>query len=74
MSLKEEMAGLYRNIERTNKTLDVMAADFWREGGICCPSCGVRGYSDLLDKNERRWERIKQIETKLILSGAIRVG
>lgn len=61
--LKQELENLYKQINRTEDRLHDMARKEWN--GICCPSCGVPGYSDLVEKNDRRRERIEQIKLKL---------
>ena len=68
--LKLELANLQKQIIRTDRHLEEMSDEFWRSGGVCCPSCGMPGYSELMWKQERRELRVKQIEKKLN-SGAI---
>lgn len=63
--LKEELYFLEKNYLRTSKHLEELDNTFWRNGGICCPSCGVSGYPYLLDKQERRFKRMAEIRRKL---------
>ena len=63
--LKEELANLNKNIIETDNYLGALAHEFWRNGGICCPTCGVEGYGELELKQERRWKRIEEVEAKL---------
>lgn len=56
---------LIRNIKRTDERMQKLAHDFWACGGVCCPSCGISGYSELCDKQQRRMERLGQIDRKL---------
>lgn len=63
--LVQELAGLTINIAETDAKLARLAKEFWANGGVCCPSCGVPGYSDLQLKQERRRERVKQVIAKL---------
>ncbi|MBN3839320.1 hypothetical protein [Burkholderia sp. Ac-20349] len=63
--LRHELEGLNRNIARTDATLARLASDFWANDGICCPSCGVQGYSELELKQERRERRRGEILAKL---------
>jgi hypothetical protein len=39
--------------------------EFWLDGGVCCPCCGVPGYSEMMSAQERRERRILYIEKKL---------
>lgn len=63
--LKEELSNLTRNIYETDVYLGTLASKFWREGGVCCPTCGVEGYGELELKQERRWKRKKELENSL---------
>lgn len=56
---------LVKQIQRTEDTMQRMARDFWSRGGICCPGCGVPGYSELSNKQDRRRARLGQIDKKL---------
>ena len=64
-SLKAELANLELNLATTYTFMSELAEEFWDNGGVCCPSCGVPGYSELLLKQERREARIAQIKKKL---------
>jgi len=63
--LKKELINLESRIEKDNDLLSEIERDFWENGGTCCPSCGVRGFSDLVNKQERREKRVAQIRKKL---------
>jgi hypothetical protein len=63
--LKIELANLRKRYAADEERLAILADDFWRNGGICCPGCGVPGYTDLQEKQERRLLRISGIEQKL---------
>ncbi|EPS1221624.1 hypothetical protein ACVBR5_000850 [Burkholderia cenocepacia] len=67
--LKQELEGLKRNIDRTDELMSQLESDFWGSGGVCCPSCGVRGYSELQLKQERRERRVKEVVAKLRRDG-----
>lgn len=67
--LKRELEGLKRNIARTDANMGELASDFWANGGVCCPSCGVPGYSELELKQERRERRVEEIIAKLKRDG-----
>jgi hypothetical protein len=63
--LQQELVNLNRSIDSTDVNLSYLASKFWRDGGICCPDCGVPGFSDLVAKQERRHKRVAEIEAKL---------
>ncbi len=63
--LKIELANLRRVYASDEMRLSSMADDFWQNGGICCPGCGMPGYRDLEEKQERRLCRMSGIEQKL---------
>jgi hypothetical protein len=63
--LKVEQRNLERALAQTYVHMDGLERTFWSSGGICCPSCGVPGFSVLVDKQERRLVRLKQIRDKL---------
>lgn len=63
--LKTELRALQENYKRTEEKMRRLSSDFWERGGVCCPFCGVLGYSELAEKQERREDRMKQIKDKL---------
>lgn len=63
--LKIELANLQKAHTRTEKQLSSLNANFWANNGVCCPACGVQGYSELMSKQERREKRIASIKAKL---------
>ena len=67
--LKTELDNLCKQYLRTEDRLQYMVNNLW--SGICCPSCGVPGYSDLEDKQERRLVRMKQLRVKLFKDSAV---
>ncbi|PRF55377.1 hypothetical protein [Burkholderia multivorans] len=67
--LKKELEGLKRNIDKTDELMSQLASEFWMNGGVCCPGCGVPGYSELELKQERREQRMKEIVAKLRRDG-----
>jgi 50S ribosomal subunit-associated GTPase HflX len=64
-NLQIELANLQRNLDLTEAYMGEVAEEFWRNGGVCCPSCGVPGYSELVNKQIRRMDRVVQIKKKL---------
>ena len=65
-SIRGEISNLKKQIDRTDDRMDELAAWFWKNGGSCCPDCGVPEYSLLSEKQDRRYQRIKYLENKLI--------
>ena len=63
--LKFEVSALVAKIERVDNEMGDIENDFFADGGICCPSCGVPGYSEMSLKQERRVKRLKQLRDKL---------
>lgn len=63
--LKVELKNLQQKIRETEAHMHNLSAEFWRDGGICCEGCGIRGWHDLIDKQERREARVMQLKKKL---------
>ncbi len=63
--LKQEITNLRINIARDQERLDNAEMNFWENGGICCPFCGVPGYSELASLQDRRQLRIDQLLVKI---------
>jgi len=63
--LKLEFFNLNKNIADTDDYLRSRAREFWDNGGVCCPTCGVEGYGELEIKQENRWKRRKELIVKL---------
>lgn len=63
--LKLELVNLRKRYSETEDYLSRLSNEFWRADGVCCPSCGVPGYSELLLKQERREKRIAEIMQRL---------
>lgn len=72
--LKTELANLRRNYDRDEDKLARASRDFWSSGGVCCPSCGVRGYGELQLKQERRLKRMDEIRAYLQRHGGVPEG
>lgn len=66
--LKIELANLRKRFAENEVRLQRASDDFWRNGGICCPGCGVPGFLDLQFKQERRLLRIDGLKRKLSCS------
>jgi hypothetical protein len=63
--LKAERADLVRKIAQVKDWQSRVSAEFFANGGVCCPGCGVPGYLDSQMANERRMLRLRQIDAKL---------
>lgn len=68
-TLRAELDGLLKNIRRTDDLMAQQADEFWANDGVCCPSCGVPGYSDLQLKQERREKRVAEVRAKIARDG-----
>lgn len=66
--LRYELMRLNQRYSETELELNRFSDNFWENNGICCPGCGVPGYSDLQDKQYRRLIRMDELRVKLILS------
>jgi hypothetical protein len=42
--LRIELKNLERNLASTEEHLSEVSEEFWRDGGVCCPCCGVPGH------------------------------
>lgn len=67
--LKTELQNLERRFADTEYYMQELEREFWSNGGICCPSCGVPGFSDIEQKQERRMDRIEYLKAKISNSG-----
>jgi hypothetical protein len=63
--LRAELADLKAKVRREDIRLGEIERQFWLDGGVCCPSCGVPGYSEAMSAQERRELRIQYLENKL---------
>jgi hypothetical protein len=63
--LRTELTNLKAKVLREDIRLGELNRQFWLDGGICCPCCGVPGYSEAMSAQERRELRIRYIEKKL---------
>lgn len=63
--LREELRNLQMKHALEAERLDEVQREFWANGGVCCPYCGIPGYSAAVDAQARREERIRQLEKKL---------
>lgn len=76
--LRVELTNLEHRVLQEDLRLYELEQQFWSDGGVCCPYCGIPGFSGAVDKQVRRKARITQIEHKLYAplaqSGAERVA
>lgn len=63
--LREELRNLQMKHALEAQRLDEVQREFWAAGGVCCPCCGVPGYSAAVDAQARREQRIQQLQKKL---------
>ena len=63
--LKIELENLERNIRKTDDYMSQLNNEFWADGGICCPMCGMPLYRVLHNKQENRYKRRTEILKKL---------
>lgn len=63
--LRTELMHLLAKYERVDEEMGRQAADFWANDGVCCPSCGVPGYSEMALAQDRREARMDQIRAKI---------
>lgn len=64
-NLQIELVNLKKNIRITENHMSDLSREFWSNGGLCCEGCGIPGWHGLVIKQQRREERIEQIEAKL---------
>jgi DNA repair exonuclease SbcCD ATPase subunit len=69
--LEREIQSIERKILREELRMDRLSAQFWADGGVCCPSCGVPGYSELMFAQERREAWLKILREKLAVRSHI---
>jgi hypothetical protein len=62
--MERDIVRLERKIAREEDRMSEISDDFFKNGGVCCPSCGVPGYSDLQYKQERRERWLKILKAK----------
>lgn len=62
--LRKEISRLNHVIERTEQEMINLEEDFWQNGGICCPGCGVPGFSEMEEKQERRKKQLRYLIKK----------
>lgn len=63
--LKTEIENLRVKIRKDEARLAKAERKFWNEGGVCCPFCGVSGYSELSRLQDERQTRIDQLLAKI---------
>jgi hypothetical protein len=63
--IKREIADLENKIRAEAARMQQVEARFWKEGGMCCPGCGVKGWYDWVEAQERRQKRLEQLKAKL---------
>lgn len=64
-SLTQQIQTLERKIARKESEMDLISDKFFRAGGTCCPGCGEPGYRELERAQDRRWDWLKILKTKL---------
>jgi hypothetical protein len=64
--LRREIAAIERKMHKVELQMDKLEAQFWKNGGVCCPTCGLPGYSDLEWAQERREAWLKILRAKLV--------
>jgi hypothetical protein len=69
--LKVELARLQENGKRASTLMSQIVADFHSSGGICCPCCWSREYSDTVLAQERRRERARYLIAKIRRDGGV---
>ncbi len=63
--LRFEARALKVKIARVDDEISAISQRFWASGGVCCPSCGVPGFSEMVCKQERREKRLDNLYRKL---------
>jgi hypothetical protein len=63
--LLREITNLERKMLKVELHMDRLEDQFWRDGGGCCPGCGMPGYSDLQSAQDRRERWMKILQAKL---------
>ena len=63
--LRRELRNLKTKVQQEDFRLSQLEMEFWEMGGVCCPSCGIPGFSEARDAQERRLQRIHYLEKKL---------
>lgn len=53
-NLTSEIQLLERKIYLEENRMDLISEKFFREGGVCCPGCGVPGFTRLKLAQDRR--------------------
>jgi DNA repair exonuclease SbcCD ATPase subunit len=58
------MEQLESKIAREDARMDEISDQFFRDGGVCCPSCGEPGYTELKLAQERREKWLSILKKK----------
>lgn len=66
--LKKEIEDLKQKIQLMDRKMGDIETAFWRNGGSCCPGCGVPGWYDMIEDQRNRELRLKQLESRLVVS------
>ncbi len=66
--IKSEIEHLRISRTADDQRLGSAERNFWKAGGVCCPGCGVPGFSKLVNKQERRMSRHADLAFKLLMS------
>jgi hypothetical protein len=64
--LEREISRLERKIASEEKHMAEISDSFFRNGGVCCPSCGEPGYSELMRAQERRERWLSVLKQKQV--------
>ncbi len=63
--IKREIADLEKKIQAEDTRMQQVETRFWKEGGLCCPGCGVKGWHKWVEAQKRRQKRLEQLKAKL---------
>lgn len=60
VTLGDEIQRLRKRIFIEDMKMEKLTIEYFENDGICCPGCGLDGFSEMLQKQERRerWLRI----------------
>ena len=70
--LRQEQLNLQRKIRTEDARLAELEGAFWAGGGVCCPYCGIPGFSKAIDAQNRRRERLQCVTEKLNRPGRLK--
>jgi hypothetical protein len=67
--LTREIVRLERKMAREEAHMNRITEEFWENGGVCCPGCGVPGYSELQRRQEHREQWLQMLREKAAKKG-----